>query len=126
MNEIFGSAASLEHFRRFLGAAESHWEVGSEGSDSRVAKYAAVGDYIARKSHVLILLWDGSDNKKVGGTAWVKKRREHWIKAATKDEGEPAAFGYVQTVQIVTRRLAGAGRAQDRPRVKIIEDPPPG
>jgi hypothetical protein len=122
----FASAASLEHFRRLLSSAESHWEVGGDSSESRVAKYAAVGDYIARKSHVLILLWDGSDNKKVGGTAWVKKRREHWIKVAAKDGGEPAAFGYVQTVQIVTRRLAGAGSAQDRPRVKIIEDPPSG
>jgi hypothetical protein len=122
----FGSAGSLEHFRRLLSSAESHWEVGSDSSESRVAKYAAVGDYIARKSHVLILLWDGSDNKKVGGTAWVKQRREHWIKAAAKDGDEPAAFGYVQTVQIVTRRLAGAASAQDRPRVKIIEDSPSG
>ncbi len=45
--------------------------------------YAEVGDFIARHCHVLILLWDGSDNKKVGGTAWVKKRREHWVTAAS-------------------------------------------
>jgi hypothetical protein len=130
----FVSASSLEHFRRLLDAAESHWEVGSDGkgverqlsADVRVAKYAAVGDYIARESHVLILLWDGSDNRKVGGTAWVKKRRGYWVKAATKDGDAPAAFGYVQTVQIVTPRLAGARSGQDRPRIRIIEDPPPG
>jgi hypothetical protein len=130
----FASADSVEHFRRLLAAAASCWEVSTDGQgadrplsgDARVAKYAAVGDYIARKSHVLILLWDGSDNRKIGGTAWVKKRRDRWVKAATKSGDAPAAFGYVRTVQIVTPRRAGTRSGRQRPRIKIIEDPPLG
>lgn len=129
----FASPASLDKFRRLLASAESNWEVsdeavrkksGSSESGARAEKYAAVGDHIARRSHVLILLWDGCDNEKIGGTAWVKKRREHWIKAATKEGSEPDAFGYVQTIQIVTPRAAAARGADERPQIEIIGDLP--
>jgi hypothetical protein len=129
----FVAPASLEQFRRLLAAAESHWEILSDGepdipglskSDPRVARYAVLGDFIARKSHVLILLWDGRDNAKIGGTAWVKKRREYWVKAAKEGGSAPEEFGYVQAVQVVTPRMAAKGAAQERPRVKIIGDLP--
>jgi hypothetical protein len=129
----FSSATSLGEFRRLLAAAELSWEVSDENeptkrrlsdSDARARKYAAVGDYIARKSHVLLLLWDGRDNEKIGGTAWVKKRREYWIEAAKKGGSEPEAFGYVRTIQIVTPRVTAARSTQERLRVEIIGDLP--
>jgi hypothetical protein len=129
----FPSATSLAEFRRFLAAAESRWEVSDENepekrrlsdSDVRARKYAAVGDYIARKSHVLLLLWDGCDNEKIGGTAWVRKRREYWIKAAKRAGSEPDAFGYVGTIQIVTPRVTAAASTHKRLRVEIIGDLP--
>jgi hypothetical protein len=129
----FPSATSLAEFRRFLAAAELSWEVSDENerekrrlaeSDVRAKKYAAVGDYIARASHVLLLLWDGCDNEKIGGTAWVRKRREYWIKAAKRGGSDPDAFGYVGTIQIVTPRLTAARSTQGRLRVQIIGDLP--
>ena len=98
----FVSAESLSEFRQLLRAADSHFELteappSSEG-DARAQRYAAVGDYIARESDVLIFLWDGNDNQKVGGTAWVRKRREHWTRHA---EGQARDF---ETVHVVTRR----------------------
>jgi hypothetical protein len=131
----FANRASLDQFRRLLAAAELNWEFVTESgpkkqtlsdSEARAEKYAAVGDYIARKSHVLILFWDGRDNDKVGGTAWVRKRREYWIQAAKKTGTQPDPFGYVQTIQIVTPRVAAIGSAQERLRVEIIGDLPAG
>jgi len=99
----FATAESLAEFRELLQAADSHFELTapsfSEG-DSRAQKYAAVGEYIAQKSDVLILLWDGHDNEKVGGTAWVRKRREHWARLNQQEE-EARDF---DTVHVLTRR----------------------
>lgn len=100
----FVTPGSLAEFRQLLDAADSHFELAnapalSEG-DSRAQQYAAVGDYIARKSDVLIFLWDGKDNQKIGGTAWVRKRREHW---AGLVHGEGKAHDF-ETVHVVTRR----------------------
>ena len=129
----FTSATSLGEFRRLLAAAEWSWEVSNEDepkerrrsdTDIRAMKYAAVGDYIAQKSHVLLLLWDGRDNEKVGGTAWVRKRREYWIEAAKKGGSEPDTFGYVRTIQIVTPRVTAAKSSQKRLRIEIIGDLP--
>jgi hypothetical protein len=84
-----------------------------------------MGDLIARRSHVLILLWDGRENDKMGGTAWVKKRREYWINAATDREGSPQTVSYDPTIQIVTPRAVDGG-TQNRPCVRIIGNLPPG
>lgn len=98
----FTTAESLATFRRLLREADSQIdeEQPAKEGDTRARRYAAVGDYIARNSHVLILLWDGKDNQKLGGTAWVKKRREYW-KGAEKRAGQP---DYVETVHLLTRR----------------------
>jgi hypothetical protein len=119
----FATPESLNGFRRLLAAADSCFEVRSNKIESgfRADKYAAVGDYIARQSHVLILLWDGRDNKKIGGTAWVKRRREAWVDAAKRTGGHaPPLFGYVGTIQIVTPRLT----SPERCRIEIIGELP--
>lgn len=106
----FTTAESLAEFRALLAMAESHWEIPiatNSGSESRTEKYAKVGDFIARNSHVLILLWDGRDNKKIGGTAWVKKRREHWVNAASDPLRGVVLLGYGPTIQVVTPRTSG-------------------
>jgi hypothetical protein len=133
----FPSAASLGEFRRLLAVAESYWEVpgtsGSPESDtksrsaqSRAERYAAMGDLIARRSHVLILLWDGRDNDKIGGTAWVKRRREYWVSAVAELRDLAETLGYDPTLQIVTPRAAPNASAQGRPRVEIIGNLPAG
>jgi hypothetical protein len=119
----FVTPESLGEFRRLLGLSDSHFEVRDtepEG-DLRSEKYAAVGDYIARRSHVLILLWDGQDNEKIGGTAWVKKRREYWVNSSKIGASAPPIFGYVGTIHIVTPRQANAHR---HPKIEIIGDLP--
>jgi len=118
----FNSTESLHEFRRLLATAASTFEVSSDKTCVRADKYAAVGDYIARRSNVLILLWDGKDNSKVGGTAWVKKRREYWINLSKTTGNVPAPFGYVGTIQIVTPRQAGRGH---RPKIELVGELPP-
>jgi hypothetical protein len=126
----FTTSESLAEFRRLLAKAGAHWEVSDDStkptslsdSDIRAQKYAAVGEFIARKSHVLILLWDGRDNQKVGGTAWVKKRREHWIKSGAQEGAGPDIFGYAGTIQVVTPRATAGGTA--RPRIEIVGELP--
>jgi hypothetical protein len=106
----FTSADSLEAFRRLLKAADAQFVVNevpaTEDADERTARYAAVGDYIARNSHLLILLWDGKENQKIGGTAWVRMRREHWAHLAKKS-GHATTL---ETVHIPTRRAAAVPR----------------
>jgi hypothetical protein len=118
----FTTAESLHEFRRLLATAASVFEVSSDNAPTRTDKYAAVGDYIARRSNVLILLWDGKDNSKVGGTAWVKKRRDYWINLGKTTENVPAAFGYLGTILIGTPREADSSH---RPKIEIIGDLPP-
>jgi hypothetical protein len=127
----FTTAESLGEFRRLLATANSQWEVSDDqpnsllsDSNRRTQRYAAVGDFIARTSHVLILLWDGRDNQKIGGTAWVKKRREHWIRVAEEKGTLPDVFGYVGTIHIVTPRETTEGKARPRPRIEIVGELP--
>jgi hypothetical protein len=100
----FTTAESLAEFRQLLKAADVQFEMTDAPSmaetDKRTQRYAAVGDYIARKSHLLILLWDGEDIQKVGGTAWVRMRREHWSGVA-KESGDTRAL---ETIHVPTRR----------------------
>ena len=119
----FTTTKSLSEFRHLLAAAASVFEVRSDKTDVRANQYAAVGDYIARRSNVLILLWDGQHNSKGGGTAWVKKRRDYWINLAKTTGNAPPPFGYAGTIQIVTPRRASSAR----PKIEIIgELPSPG
>src|SRR2546423_6138907 len=117
----FTTSQSLNEFRRLLAAAARSFEISSEVNNRRADKYAGVGDYIARRSHLLILLWDGEDNKKIGGTAWVKQRREFWMNSAKARGDAPRVFGYAGTIQIVTPRRGNADR---RPEITIIGDLP--
>jgi hypothetical protein len=121
----FTTAESLAEFRALLALAESHWEIPfatTPGAESRTRQYAEVGDFIARHCHVLILLWDGRDNKKVGGTAWVKKRREHWVNVASNPFRGIDSLGYGPTIQVVTPRASGR---LPRPRPATIGELPP-
>lgn len=103
----FQTAESLDEFRRLLAKAGTHWVVSPQPQSGRRAEYyAAVGDYIARHSNVLILLWDGIQNEKLGGTGWVKVRRDYWMARASQDASTVPPPGYLDTVQIVTPRLA--------------------
>lgn len=121
----FTKTESLVEFRALLAKAEAYWEVPiATGlrSGGRTTHYAEVGDFIARYSHVLILFWDGGDSRKIGGTAWVKKRREHWVDAASDPFHGIVPLVYGPTIQVVTPRASGRGR---RPRPATIGELPP-
>lgn len=121
----FATAESLEEFRGLLAMAESIWRVPGRQKpvpENRTAQYAAVGEFIARSSHILILLWDGTDNRKIGGTAWVKKRRDLWVSAAAEPSRGIAPIGYGPTIQVVTPRASGR---PPRPRPATIGELPP-
>jgi hypothetical protein len=121
----FTTAESLAEFRALLAMAESHWEIPiatNPVTESRTRRYAEVGNFIARRSHVLILLWDGGDNRKVGGTAWVKKRRDYWVNAASDPFRGIVPLGYGPTIQVVTPRVSGR---LPRPRPATIGELPP-
>jgi hypothetical protein len=121
----FTTAKSLAEFRALLALAKSHWEVllaTRRGIERRTQQYAEVGDFIARNSHVLILLWDGRDNRKVGGTAWVRKRREYWVNAASHPFHGIVAPAYGPTIHVVTPRASGR---LPRPQSATIGELPP-
>jgi hypothetical protein len=129
----FPNADSLEEFRRMLAAAESSWEVPGDsgsseagGGQGRADRYAEMGDFIARRSDVLLLLWDGRENNKKGGTAWVRKRRQHWVGTAAERAHEIDPSRYGRTIQIVTPRRTTEAESGTPQRVKIIGDLPPG
>jgi hypothetical protein len=122
----FTTAKSLAEFRALLALAKSHWEISfatSPGVERRTQQYAEVGDFIACNSHVLILLWDGGDNRKVGGTAWVRKRREYWVNSASNPFLGIFSLAYGPTIQVVTPRASGR---LPRPRPATIGELPPG
>lgn len=121
----FPTAKSLAEFRTLLAMAEDRWEMPTPANseiENRTRLYAELGDFIARHCHVLLLLWDGSDNKKVGGTAWVKKRREHWVTAASSPSRGLVPPCYGPTIQVVTPRVSGR---LPRPRPATMGELPP-
>lgn len=121
----FTTAESLGEFRALLAMAESHWRnpiPEKPVPEDRTAQYAAVGDFIARSSQILILLWDGTDNRKIGGTAWVKRRRDHWVSAGAEPSRGLNPIGYGPTIQVVTPRASGHS---PRPRPATIGELPP-
>jgi hypothetical protein len=122
----FTTSKSLAEFRALLSMARSHWEVPlatGPGVERRTQQYAEVGNFIARNSHVLILLWDGRDNRKVGGTAWVRKRRACWVNAASNPFCESVPLAYGPTIQVVTPRASGR---LPRPQLSTMGELPPG
>jgi hypothetical protein len=121
----FTTSKSLAEFRALLAAAESHWEIPfttNPDIERRTQQYAEVGNFIVRNSHVLILLWDGRDNRKVGGTAWVRKRREHWISAASQPFRGIVPPAYGPTIHVVTPRTSGR---LPRPQPATVGELPP-
>lgn len=120
----FATAKSLAEFRTLLAMARSRWEIpmARAGTEGRTRLYAEVGELIARDSHVLILLWDGEENRKVGGTSWVRKRREYWVRENADARSGPKTFAYGPTIQVVTPRISGRS---PRPRPATIGELPP-
>jgi hypothetical protein len=120
----FPDRESLEEFRKLLNAAEASWQVRTDelpgGEVLRDRQYAAVGDYIARASHVLILLWDGEQNDKLGGTGWVKMRRDFWLDQPDAPGSEAAPPRYLETIHIVTPREISLQSGEEPPRIQII------
>lgn len=121
----FATTKSLEEFRALLAMAKSRWEIpnaGKAGANARTRQYAEVGELIARDSHVLILLWDGEQNRKVGGTSWVRMRREYRVRENAATRPGVRGFAYGPTIQVVTPRISGRS---PRPTPATIGELPP-
>jgi hypothetical protein len=114
----FSSPESMVEFEELLSESEEWFELplldGAEEkdiieySDARDHQYAFVGAYIARYSHVVIALWDGDPQEKVGGTSYVVSFKLRGITppyVAIQGRFEPEEVGSVY--QIVTPRIHG-------------------
>jgi len=115
----FGEADSLGQFRRLLARADQIFElplgpgctpenIREPDFECRSRQYAVVGEFLARHSHILIALWDGTDNRKIGGTAWTKKKREYWQAEASDRFQKADPLGYGSFLHVVTPRRSGA------------------
>lgn len=69
-----------------LAAGTSAAEASGWGP-ARDACYANLGTFLAERSHVLVAVWDGVDNRKPGGTASV-------VKARTEPTARPASLAW--------------------------------
>lgn len=107
----FGTQGSKDEFRTLLGQAASRFEVGictslaavEHPGPARDRQYAEAGKYIARRSLILLALWDGVDNNRTGGTAAVKKFQTEGVpRGGIGCVEAPEAF---PTYQIVTPRV---------------------
>ena len=47
-----------------------------DGGTRRDRQYASAGIHISKRSHILVAMWDGIDQPKLGGTSWVMRLRE--------------------------------------------------
>jgi hypothetical protein len=92
----FTTAESRAEFHALLAKADEVIELGglAEGgpaaslADQQNRQYALLGGYIARHSQILIALWDGVENTKIGGTRHVVQ---------FKLEGVPEPYGPPQS-----------------------------
>jgi hypothetical protein len=83
----------------------------------RDRQYEEAGKYIARQSQILIALWDGVDNRLVGGTAAIVKFQTEGIsETANRSIEAPEVF---PTYQIVTPRLQNPNPAGHAFTLKI-------
>lgn len=110
----FVSAESLKEFESLLAKASFVIELPlQEGTtienvndpERRNEQYYQNGLFLARQCHTLIALWDGTDNKKKGGTADVVKLKKSGIPGKFEDASK--RLHYLQTgpiYHIVTPR----------------------
>jgi hypothetical protein len=94
----FADAASVAEFDSLLAQAERAFVIPLDDDrlSSRPERYAQVGIYVARHSHVLLALWNGHTPHKVGGTAEVVRCRRVLTPMTTWTEN--------QTVSVAARR----------------------
>jgi hypothetical protein len=95
--------------------AKSHWQVvvqpetvtDPREETQRNSCYAAVGHYICRHAQMLVTLWDGHDNGKVGGTAYVVRKFRKGFHSDDVDDGLLDFPDCGPVRHIWTRRIAG-------------------
>jgi hypothetical protein len=89
------------------------------GEATRDAAYRSAGVAMARACHVLLALWDGTDNHKSGGTADIVHIKQHGERISADEaagaEGEEARKPHGAVVRIATPRASEAAK----PAVKI-------
>lgn len=98
----FSDERSVADFRELIARAAWCRDISAAGA-VRPACYDALGDWLARRSQVLIALWDGGAGKGVGGTADVVKRFREGVaqERLTAPDAGPV-------IHVLTRRMGGA------------------
>jgi len=83
----FDTTRARENFDRLLSQSSEIFELPitpgnsrrsiAEHGKNRTRQYAQLGIFLCAHSHILLSLWDGKDNKKLGGTASVVHFHHH-------------------------------------------------
>lgn len=110
----FETPVSREEFRKLMKLAEEVIQM--PAANSRTAGYLAAGRYTLRHSDVLIAVWDGKYNGRVGGTGQIvaEARQQElpmaWIQV--KDRGVPGEKSIQKdndsTVRVIYERFPPA------------------
>jgi hypothetical protein len=108
----FDSATSLEDFRGLLAQADYSFEIAlpegvsqdvvAQPGPTRDHQYELQAKYLARRSQILIALWDGVDSGKTGGTSEVIKFQIQGLPSGEGGHLEPSELFPVR--HIVTPR----------------------
>lgn len=104
----FRDAASREEFNALAARAESIHVLTAEEGVSRDERYRRAGQFVAEHSQILIALWDGAANDKVGGTGDIVDWRLRVLPRETSSRlhpPDPVRSGPVY--HILTPRLGG-------------------
>ena len=93
----FKDTDSLDEFRTLLGEASYWFEIplprnhpgGDIQTSTRNLQYEEMGKFIARQSQIVIALWDGIYNQRVGGTGAVVKFQTQGVQSDGNDDLQP-------------------------------------
>jgi hypothetical protein len=114
----FETPQSRAEFEGLLKRAERHFVAEQlaplPGEAPRDAAYRSAGVAVARACHVLVALWDGTDNHKSGGTADIVRIKRHGERVPLDEtagaDGEEARKPHGAVVHIATPRASGEAR----------------
>ena len=105
----FRGGQSVVEFRELLASAAWCRDI-SAPDIVRPGCYSALGDWMARQSHVLIALWDGGLGNGPGGTADVVRRFRHGLAMTQPVLPDTCAVIHVHTRRIDAAPSASAAR----------------
>jgi hypothetical protein len=127
--EDFQEPGSVEEFRALLARADSVFEVSPavdpasirDPGPARDRRYEVAGAYVVAQCQILIVLWDGVDSGKIGGTSAMIKLRTEGPSDARECHLQPPELFPVY--HIVTPRRSNPNPAGEPFRLREIYPP---